>query len=90
MLVGVCFAGDGLKLKLHRRDLQPAGKRRKDIELLLGRSEHEIDGFNLKDLNVPAICSFHDAVLNILDREERLNELKLFYSFSFFLCAPVF
>ena len=35
MLIGVCFPGDGLKLKLHRRDLQPAGKGRKNVELLL-------------------------------------------------------
>ena len=90
MLIGVCFSGNGLKLKLHGRDLQPAGKRRENIELLLRRSEHKIDGFNLKDLDVATIRGFHDAVTDLLDREERLNKLKLFYSFSFCLCAPVF
>ena len=90
MLIGVCFPGDGLKLKLHRRDLQPAGKRRKNVELLLRRAEHEVDGFDLKDLDVTTIRSLHDAVTDLLDREERLDKLKLFGLSSFCLFAPVF
>ena len=90
MLIGIRFTGNGLKLKFHGRDLQPAGKGRKNVELLLRRSEHEIDRFDLKDLNVPAIRGFHDAVTDLLDREERLDKLKLFGLYSFCLCAPVF
>ena len=90
MFIGVCFSGDGLKLKLHGRDLQPAGKGRKNVELLLRRTEHEIDGFDLKDLDVTAIRRFNDAITDLLDREERLDKLKLFGLSSFCLCAPVF
>ena len=90
MLVRVCLSGNALELEPHGRDLQPAGKGRENVELLLRRSEHEIDGFDLKDLDVTAIRGLHDAVTDLLDREERLDEFKLFRLSSFFLCAPVF
>ena len=35
MLIRISLTGNALELKLHGRDLQPAGKGRKDIELLL-------------------------------------------------------
>ena len=90
MLIGVRLSGNGLELQLHGRDLQPAGKGRKDIVLLLRRTEHKVNGFDFKDLDIPAIRGLHDAVSDILDREKRLNEFKLFGLSSFCLCDPAF
>ena len=90
MLIGVRLSGNGLELQLHGRDLQPAGKGRQDIVLLLRRTEHKVNGFDFKDLDIPAIRGLHDAVSDILDREKRLNEFKLFGLSSFCLCDPAF
>ena len=90
MLIRIRLSGNGLELQLHGRDLQPAGKGRQDIVLLLRRTEHKVNGFDFKDLDIPAIRGLHDAVSDILDREKRLNEFKLFGLSSFCLCDPAF
>ena len=60
------FLGEYLNLDLHRTNLQPACKTVNDAFLLTHTAKQEVDGLHFKNLNVSAICQFHDAIANIL------------------------
>ena len=81
MLVRVCFSGNAFKLKPHRRDFQPAGKRRYDIKLFFSGTQHKVYRLNFKNPNVSPIGRLNNTVLEALNRNEVLNELQLFRFF---------
>ena len=79
ILVGVRLPGHGFELQSHGGYFQPAGEGGDDPPLLLVGAEQEVDGLNLQDLDKPAISGFDDAVFELFDRNEVLNELQLFF-----------
>ena len=87
MPIGVGFPCDALELQVLGRNLQPGGKGGDDIELLLLRAQHEVDGLDLQDLDIAIVRCFNDPVMDTPDRDEILDELKqlcaAFLLFSF-------
>ena len=76
MFVRVRFAGEAFELQPLGRDLQPGGKGGDDVVLLFVGAEHEIDGLDLQNLDIPSVRGFDDPVMDILDRDIILNKLK--------------
>ena len=89
MAIGVGFPGDALELQVLGRDLQPGGEGGDDVELLLLRAQHEVDGLDLQDLDVAIVRCLNDPVMDASDRDEILDEFKqlraafLLFSFVF-------
>ena len=92
MLIGVGFAGNALKLQMHRRNFQPACKGADDLILFFLRAQHKVDGLNFKDFDIPPVGRLNNAVLQIFDRNEILSKAQFFrLSFSCFsFCGAVF
>ena len=76
MLVRIRLAGEALELQPLRRDLQPGGKRRDDVVLLFVGAQHEVDGLDLQDLDIPPVRCLDDPMVDILYGDIILDELK--------------
>ena len=87
MPIRVGFPGDALELQVLGRNLQPGGEGGDDVELLLLRAQHEVDGLNLQNLDIAIVRCLNDPVMDTPDRDEILDELKqlcaAFLLFSF-------
>ena len=64
-------------MQAHGRDFKPAGKSGNDAPLLLIGAEQEIDGLDLKDLQIASIRGFNDTVSNFFERNVVLDELQM-------------
>ena len=78
MPIRIRFSCYALKLQTHRRNLQPVCKRGNDVILLVFRTQHKVNRFNLKNFNIPAVRRFNDSSAEIFDRNKILRAFLLF------------
>lgn len=73
MPVRIRLPRDAFELEVLRGNLQPRGKGGNDIVLFLIRSQHEVDGFNFKNLYIALVCCLDDPVMDAADRKKILG-----------------
>ena len=82
VLVGVGLPCDGFELQTHGCDLQPTGEGGDDLILLFRGAQQEVDGLDLKDLQIAAVCCLNDAVSYAFEWDEVLHVLAGRLSFA--------
>ena len=67
----------------HWADFQKAGERVDDAALLPWGAQQEVDGLDLQDLQITAVCCFNDAVSYAFEWNEVLRVLARRLSLAF-------
>ena len=83
VLVGVGLPCDGFELQTHGCDLQPTGEGGDDLILLFRGAQQEVDGLDLQDLQITAVCCFNDAISYAFEWNEVLHVLARRLSLAF-------